>query len=71
MVMNDVIRHWVMVAAETDVGTEGISLSKWDLAAYFYTDNGLVASTQMDRLQQEFSVFAGLFNQVGLRANMQ
>ena len=39
------------------------------LAEYFYAEYGIVASTQLERLQRAFNVFAGLFDQVGLRKN--
>ena len=41
----------------------------WDRAAYFYANDGIVASTQLDSLQREFDVRAGLFDRFGLRMN--
>ena len=46
LVVDAVIRHWVTVVAATEAGTEGLGLLIWDLVAYFYADDGLVASTQ-------------------------
>ena len=40
-----------------------------DLVAYLYSDDGLVVSTQPERLQRAFDVLAGLFDWVGLRKN--
>ena len=45
----------------TEVGTEVLGLSIQDLVAYFYANDGLVASTQPERLQRLFGVFSGLF----------
>ena len=42
-----------------------------ELAAYFYTENILVASDQPERIQKPFGVLTGLFNRVGLRMNMR
>ena len=39
------------------------------MAAYIYSDNGLVASTQPDMLQRLFNFLALLFDWFGLRAN--
>ena len=71
MVMDAVIRHWVTVVAKTEACTEGLGLSIWDLALYLYADNGLITSTQPDRLQWAFDIISGLFDRVGLRTNMR
>ena len=39
------------------------------MSAYFYANDGLVASTQPERLQREFDLLTGLFDQVGLSMN--
>ena len=39
------------------------------LEAYFYAYNGLVVSTQLERLQRAFDVLTGLFNLFVLRKN--
>ena len=49
-VVNTVIRHWVALVAPTKDGTEVLGLSIQDLVAYLYADNGLVTSTQTERL---------------------
>ena len=41
-----------------------------DLAAYFYAYNGLVTSTQLERLHRVFDIPTGLFGWVGIRMNM-
>ena len=61
-----VIRNWVMLVTPTEAGTGGIGLTIIDLEANFFADDGLVASTQTERLKREFDVLTGFFNRVGL-----
>ena len=68
--VDTVIRHWVIVAAPTEVGMEGLGETIQKLAAFFYTAYGLVALPRSDRLQRSFNVFTYLFNQVGLLTNV-
>ena len=70
MVVDAVIRHWVTVVIPIEAGTGRLGLKIIDLAVYFYANDGLVASTQLERLQRDFDFLTGLFNWVGLRANM-
>ena len=69
VVVDTVIRHWLTVVAPTEDGMEGLGLSIRYLLVYFYAGDGLVASTQPERLQGVFDVFTGLFRQVGFRTN--
>ena len=39
MVVDAVIRQWVMVVAASKEGKEGLGLLIWDMAAYFYANN--------------------------------
>ena len=55
--------------ALTEAGTEGLGISIRDLASYFCSENGLVASTQPERLQQVLDVLAGIFEWFGLKMN--
>ena len=71
MVIDAVIRHWVTVVTPTETGTGGLGLTIIDLAAYFYTDDGLVASTQPEKLKRAFDVLTGLLDRVGLRTNTE
>ena len=71
VVVDAVIRHWLMVVVTTEAGTEVIGLLIRDFVAYLYADNGLVALTQPKRLQRASDVLAGLFNRAGLRTNTQ
>ena len=68
-VMDSDIRNWVTVVEPTSDGLEGNDLSVSELAAYFYDNDGLVLLNQLKRLQREFDVLNGLFDQVGLRTN--
>ena len=70
MVVDSVIYHWVKVVSEKEAGMEVLGLLIWNFLEYFYTDDGLVASTQPERMQRAFGVLAGLFDRVGLRMNM-
>ena len=40
------------------------------MAAFFYTDEGLLTSSRLDRLQAELGVLEGLFNMVDLHNNI-
>ena len=71
VVVDAVICYWVTVVAPIKDGMEGLVLLIQDLAAYFYVDKGIVASTQIGRIQRDFDVLASLFDQVGLRTNTQ
>ena len=68
--MDDVIRHWVTMAATEEAGAEGLGVSIQDRAAYFYINNGLIALTQEERLKRAFDVLTDLFNRVVLWTNM-
>ena len=46
MVVDAVIRHWVMVVAATKAVVGGLGATIQDLTAYFYVGGGIVASTQ-------------------------
>ena len=48
---------------------EGLVLLIQDLVAYFYTNNGLVTSTQLERLQRVFDVLARIFERFDLQTN--
>ena len=69
VVLEDVIRHWVEVVSPTEDGTEVLRLLIHELAMYFYSNDGLVPSTNTESPQRAFDVLTGLFNQVDLGAN--
>ena len=70
VVVDSVSCHWVAVVTSSEAGTGVLGMMIIDLATYFYAYNGLVASTQPERLQREFDVFAGPFDIVGLCTNI-
>ena len=69
VVVDTVIRHWVTVVVATEEVTGGLGMLIRDLASYFYANNGLVASTQPERLQSLFDVLTGLFVRVSISTN--
>ena len=69
MVVDAVILHWGRVLSAMEAGAEGHGPSVQDLAACFYTDDVLVASTQLERLQRAFDVLTYHFDRFGFRTN--
>ena len=69
VVVDSVVRHWMTVVMPTEAGVGGLGLTIIDLEAYLYSDDGIVASTQMERLKRVFDILTCLFGQVGLRKN--
>ena len=57
--------------AATEAVTEGIGLLMRDLVAYLYSNNGIVASNQPERLKRTLDVLTGLLERAGLRINTQ
>ena len=62
VVLESIIRHWLMLVASTEASTEVIYASLQDFAVYFYTNYKIVVSTQTERFQRSFDVIADLFN---------
>ena len=58
-----------MVVAATEAGKHGLFLSIRYLVVYLYDNNGLIASTQLERLHRAFDILTDLFDRVGLREN--
>ena len=56
-----------MVVTPSEAGTGGLGLMIIELAAYFYANNGLVVSTQPERIHRAFDILTSLFNWVVLR----
>ena len=69
VVVDALICHWVAVVMTIEAGTGGLGLNIIYLADYFYAKDGLVVSTQPERLQRAFDVLTGLFDWVGLQTN--
>ena len=70
VVLDAIICRWVTVVMPTEAGTGGLGLTIIDMAEYLYANDGLMSSTQPERLQRVFDVLASLFGRVGLRTNM-
>ena len=69
VVVDAVVSHWVTVMVEGSEergvrGQEGMHHNN-----LFYADNGMVASSDPQWLQDTFSTLVGLFNRVGLDTN--
>ena len=71
VVVDAVIHHWLTLVVPTEEGMELLGLLIQDLEVYFYSNDGLVASTQPERLQSLFNVLTCLFDRVFLITNMQ
>ena len=71
MVFDAVVRHRVTVVTPPEVGTGGLGLTIIHLVDYFYAEDGLVVSTQPERLQRAFELLTGFFDRVGLRKNTE
>ena len=72
-----ILRNWVIVVTLMDetvdpgaTGTEAFGQDVQHLAAYFYADDGILASTQVAGLQRVLPTLMGVFNQVRLRTNV-
>ena len=52
VVVDAMIRHWVMLVAPTKPGAEGLGETIQELVAFFYADDGLVASPQIEERRQ-------------------
>ena len=72
MVVDAVIRHWVMVVATTKAGAEGLNVSVQDLVAYFYVEDRIVAlpwPERLHRLHRFFDILTYLLKWINLRKN--
>ena len=70
MVVNAVIQHWETVVEGEDKVPEGFRRSVNNLATLFYVDNGILASPQLDRIQEALDFLMILFDQVCMRINV-
>ena len=69
-----VLRHWISMVTATegvaDPVTEGFGQYIQWMGAYFYSDDGLLASMRETQLQQAFNILTEMFVRVGLRTNV-
>ena len=74
MLVDTALQHWVTMVEATeetsDCSAEGFGREIQWLVVYFYADNGLLASTQVDRLQWAFNVLTELFDQNRMCTNV-
>ena len=70
VVVDAVMRNWVMVVVTTEAGAEGIRETIQELVDFFYADDGLVALPQTERLQREFNVLIDIFHLIGIWKNV-
>ena len=69
MVVDAIIRPWVVVVTPSEAGMGGLGMIIIDLMAYLYATNGLVASTQPKKIQRVFDVLTSLFDRISLQTN--
>ena len=65
-----IIRNWVGLVAENKAGPDGFGQMVADKVVLFYTDDGLIASTNTLCLQWSFDVLVSLFEQFRLIMNV-
>ena len=65
-----VLQHWVLLVVDGEVGTEGWGTEIQRRATFFYADNVIIASTQLEWIQGAFDALMGMLNRVGLRTNV-
>ena len=66
VVVDAVVRHWVTLVVKEAETRGGQGREGRHQAAFFYADDGMVASSDPRWLQRAFSTLVGLFDQVGL-----
>ena len=71
VVVDAIILHWVTVLTPIESVMGVLGLTGIDLMGYFYSDDGLVALTQPERLHRAFYFLTGLFGRFGLRKNTE
>ena len=64
------IRHWVTLVTGEEVEPERFRQPVQWLVAFFYTDDGLLASPRPACLQATLGVLTGLFDRFGLQTNI-
>ena len=70
IVLNTVTCRWISIVAKEEAGPEGFRWAVQWLVALFYADNGILYSPQLDRLQADLDVLAGIFHQVCMHNNV-
>ena len=70
MVVYAVISHWVTLVTGEEVELERFGQPFQWLAAFFYTDDGLLASPRLARLQATLGVLIGVIEKFGLQTKI-
>ena len=70
MVVDAVIYHCVTLVVGEEAGKDGFGRAVQCLVELFYTNNGLIASPSLARIQAALDVLTGLFNRLGLQTNV-
>ena len=69
VVVDAVVRHWVTLLVKEAEAWGGRGGEGRHQAALFFTDDGVVASSDPRWLQWAFTTLVGLFDRVGLKTN--
>jgi Reverse transcriptase (RNA-dependent DNA polymerase) len=72
ILMDNVIRYWLQLVIEDEgeASTTGLGLTVAERLALFYADDGLIASTNTQWLQQALDALVTLFRRIGLETNV-
>ena len=70
VVVDSVERHWAAVLEESKGGQEGHRREGQHRGYFVYSDDGMLASTELEWLQGAFNTLARLSNRVRLQTNV-
>ena len=71
MVVDYVIQNWVVIVVGEEDRPDGFRRYVQWIKAFFYEDNGILASLQLSRLHSALDVLTGLFGRVILQNNFK
>ena len=71
VVVDAVVRHWILLATQEAERRGERGRERRQHAALFYTDDGMIASSDPRWIQWAFTILAGLFDRVGLKTNQR
>ena len=69
MLVDAVVHHWVTIAVTEAEKRRARGREGRHQAALFYADDGMLASSDPEWLQWDFTQLVGLFDRVGLKTN--
>ena len=70
VVVDSMIRHWLIVLAATEAGAGGFGMAVHKMASFFCADDGLLASTHPECLQGALDLLGGVFDRFILQTNV-